>query len=343
MDSFLLTARRIYMLLARGSERGGSVPFLSGVTRYTLTHFWWAFLSECVPDSVLSPYFETTQKRSRALSSLMNRSASRSMPVKLYQALEEHLTVDELLQLVGWMAAALDQDVHPRLIHRALDALEDEAFREDPVLEGQAEFFRSLRPAAGRETDDLKQLRLRAALRLTLLGLHALYGDHMNDSEALRVLRSSRACHAETLQLMAAERSPRLSGDNFSHVLAAERVLQEENAPQTLSGEALLGSAAACFRGALPEKAVLAARTGPNAGWYIVANWTDLSISVNARPLPSYDGGEKQGELENGTLVYVLSAPGYRGLHVSAGVWGLIQWKGQPAYIPMNLTVRLKT
>ena len=75
MENELLTPRSIYMLLAHGGmEKDNAVSFISSVTHYTLTHFWWAFLSECLPDSVLSPYFETKQKRNRALSNLMNRS-----------------------------------------------------------------------------------------------------------------------------------------------------------------------------------------------------------------------------------------------------------------------------
>ena len=344
MENGLLTPRSIYMLLAHGNAaEEHPITFLSPLTHYTLTHFWWAFLSECVPDHILTPYFETSQKRSRALSNLMNRSAPRSMPVRLYHALEEHLTVEGSLTLIGWMAAALDQNVHPQLIHDALDEMEDRLFPTDYEADRLAGAFRGLRPipAQGNETD-LKKLRLQAALRLTLLGLHALYGDHMNESAALNLLRSSRICHIDTLWTMLFEYSPRIGGEDLSHVMAATRANRPFAEASGASAATLLAQAEALFRNALPPDDVRAGQADETAGWYIVANWTDLSISVNTHPRPSYDGGVKLGELENGMPVYVLSAPGYRGLHVSANVWGKIMWNGRLAYIPMNLMVKLK-
>ena len=345
MENELLTPRLIYMLLAHGGmEKDNTVSFISSVTHYTLTHFWWAFLSECLPDSVLSPYFETKQKRNRALSNLMNRSVPHSMPVKLYQALEEHLSVQEMVLLVGWMVTALNQDVHPQRIHDALNVMEEAVFPKDSEAEKLACFFRGLRPRAKSADDhDLKLLRLQAALRVSFLGLHALCGDRMNDSAALKVLRLSRVCHMSELWSMVSEVSPRINGRDFSHVHAAMLAQEKKDRAEPLPGDRLLAQTETLFRQALPPEKIRNEHADDTAGWYIVANWTDLTISVNTYPRPSYDGGVKLGDLENGTLVYVLSAPGYRGLHVSANVWGKILWQGRLAYIPMNLMVKLQT
>lgn len=95
------------------------------------------------------------------------------------------------------------------------------------------------------------------------------------------------------------------------------------------------------LRDALPSASILAQADEATCGWYAVANWLDFSISVNDRPIPSYDGAMVLGTLANGMVIYVLEARGYKGLHVSKGVWGRIVWQDGFAWIPMNLTVKL--
>ena len=92
----------------------------------------------------------------------------------------------------------------------------------------------------------------------------------------------------------------------------------------------------------LPKTEIRTEYNGTGAGWYVVANWQDFCVNVNDEPRATYDGAHELGTIPNGTLVYVLSAPGYRGLHVSGGVWGRVLWKGGIAWVPMNLLIRVR-
>ena len=92
---------------------------------------------------------------------------------------------------------------------------------------------------------------------------------------------------------------------------------------------------------ALPPEEVRSRYRDEGTGWYVVANWLDMDILINDAPKPSYEGANPLGTIANGTLVYILNAQGYRGLHASSGVWGRIWWKGAIAWIPMNLLVRI--
>ena len=105
----------------------------------------------------------------------------------------------------------------------------------------------------------------------------------------------------------------------------------------------LIGEIAELAERALPTPEERAAYGDVGAGWYVVSNWQDFCVNVNDSPRATYDGARELGTVPNGTLLYVLSAPGYRGLHVSGGVWGRIKWNGSVAWVPMNLLMRVRT
>lgn len=252
--------------------------------------------------------------------------------------MEEYLNEDRFTDLVIWVASQLNQDLNPVALHAAITAMEDRLFATDQSLQQQKQVMLQLRPAVHRNGRyHLKKMMLHAALRLAMLGLLALYGDRMNTSPALQKLQLSRSFAIDVLWQIALERSPKLNGPDMSLSRAAARQEAAEGCPHPMGTEELVQYLQQSLP-FLPEDEDTDPET---AGWYVVANWLDLDISVNDKPWPSYDGAVSLGDLRNGTLVYVLEAPGYKGLHVSQNVWGRIRWHDGYAWIPMNLMVRI--
>lgn len=337
MAEDLLTARGIYTLLVSGNQNHAT--FLSRINSYTLTRFWGSFLMECVSDEVIDQYFQTKERRSRALSSLMNRSSVHSMPMKLYQALEESLDEESLVSITIWVAAVIEQSIDPMELHSVLTEYEKRLTATDMWFNKVSYFFSQLRPAPGADGKvHVKKLFLQAALRVTLLALHALYGDRMMESVALRKLRISHICQIDVFWQHAVNLSPRIAGKDFSFVREAQR--QKEAGGQSVSS-ADPQQLADRLLALIPDAQAMAESDPATRGWYIAANWMDLRTSVNDSPLTTYDGAKQLAEITNGTVVYVLSATGYNGLHVSKGVWGKILWQGRPAWLPMNLMVKI--
>lgn len=337
MAEDLLTARGLYSLLVAGDQKHAT--FLSRMNSYTLTKFWGSFLLECVSDVVVDQYFQTKERRSRALSSLMNRSSFHSMPTKLYQAMEDALDEDTLLSVTIWTAAVIEQSIDPLALHAALTEYEERLAATDGWFNQIHFFFDQLRPVPHSDGRvHVKKLFLHAAFRLTLLALHALYGDRMLESPALKKLRISHICRMDVFWKYAVNLSPRIAGADFSHVREAARQKAVMGPKPSTADPALLAEQ---FRALMPDAQAMAESDPETRGWYIAANWMDVRTSVNDGPLSTHDGAEQLAEIPNGTVVYVLSAPGYNGLHVSKGVWGKILWQGRPAWLPMNLMVKI--
>lgn len=343
-----LTARNLFRFLAVGVGKPTvCIPFLSKHLDVTQSGFWWCFLSAGIPESALLPYFEPRRQPPRALSNLMNRTVPHSMPVRLYHAMEEHLTPENLLHMTAWMATALDKDMNPLSIHQALNAMEDEIFQAGTDIEFAElySFFASLRPG---ELDagivDQNRLFLQAAFRFSMLGLHAIYGDRMLDSEALIRLRTCRFCDPGILWTAVSSIVPRANQYGFRPVAAAVKK-DGDVKEDSQAGELEVGDPVTYLRlfgeEALPPAEIRARYHDAGTGWYVVANWLDVDIVVNDAPKASYEGSTSLGTIANGTLIYVLSAQGYRGLHASSGVWGRVWWGGEIAWVPMNTLVHI--
>ncbi len=347
MREQLLTARDLYRFMNVGiGSPQVSIPLFKDGYNFTQAGFWWSFLSEGIPESAITPYFYTGRGRPRALSNLMNRTVSHSMPRKLYHTMEEHLTPDNFLHVVIWLTMVPDENINGVVIHEALTELEERICRNgcDNEFRELYSFFVSLRPnAAVQDASNIKKLFMHAMMRFSMLGFHALYGDMMIESSALSRLRASRVCDPEMLWEAAAAVVPRVKEGLFSFQKATEMRRQDAEAcPAVVQDDrALREAVAAAALNALPPGEVRLEHTGPNAGWYVVANWMDFCVNVNDTPRSTYVGARELDTMPNGTLIYVLSAPGYRGMHVSSGVWGKILWKGEIAWVPMNLLVRL--
>ena len=348
MREQVLTARKLYRFLAVGVGRPSvCIPFLSKRMDVTQTEFWWCFLAAGIPESPLLPYFEPRKHPPRALSNLMNRTVPHSMPVKLYRALEDNLDPEKLLHITVWTAFALDRDMNPLSLHAALTTMEDAIVSEgsDAEFAELYDFFVSLRPAGqDAELVHQKKLFLQAALRFSMLGLHALYGDRMIVSTALTKLRACRYCDPAMLWDAASSFAPRVNdgeGLGWQPSLRGRQYARESVSSKPAEKADPVPALTSIASTALPPEEVRAAHGGEGAGWYVVANWLDFDIYVNDVPRPTYDDAHELGKLSNGTLVYVLNAEGYQGLHASGGVWGSIWWHGVIAWIPMNLMIRI--
>ena len=344
MTDPVLTARYLYRFL-KGSTGPLSLPLLRQDIVFTQTDFWFCFLCEAIPEPAVLPIFNTSVGRRRTLSNLMNRTVPHSLPKQLYRDLEENLDHHGLMYMTLWILSVLDEVIAPARVHLALTNLEEAIRDMDSDIEFRKlyAFFKSLRPAPDAAVD-ARKLHLQAAFRLTMLGLHAIYGDRMVESEALDRLRASRLCDPDTLWAMALTEAPRIQDGGYSpRALALKRDSEKESdSPgQPIDGEALVEALSAAAHAALPSEDENRAYAGDNAGLYVVSNWLDFSISVNDTPRSTYVGAKELGCLYNGTMVYVLYAPDYRGLRVSPNVWGRILWHGEPAWIPMNLLTRI--
>ena len=100
----ILTPRNLYTLLSGKLEgfRCMQVFSAEALRGMKLTRLWQDFLRNIVPEDVLYPMFDTSERRRRSLSVLMNRNTENSCPRKLYAALEEHLNAEAILRAAVW-------------------------------------------------------------------------------------------------------------------------------------------------------------------------------------------------------------------------------------------------
>lgn len=349
MQALMLTGRVLFRFLHTGTgSTAVPVPLLKKEARFTQSEFWWSFLAAAIQESAITPYFDTSDGRPRALGNLMNRTVPHSMPRKLFRTMEDSLNAESVLNMTVWLASVINEDLNPLAIQRAITMLEDRIHRGgyDSEFSSLYGYFSSIRiPEDVSEASQMKKLYLQAMFRFSMLGLHAIYGDLMLESEALKNLRETRLFDPDTLWDSALEFVPRLRQNGFSFAKAAvKRLEREEPQPPDISADdtALLERITETARKALPSVPLREEHADANAGWYVVANWMDFCVNVNDSPRSTYVGARELDTVPNGTLLYVLSAPGYRGLHVSSGVWGKILWQGSIAWVPMNLLIRVK-
>ena len=348
MSEQLLTLRRLYRLLTLGVENPAApLPFLKREAHFTQADFWLGFLTAAIPEPAVKPWFYNGAKRPRALSNLMNRTVPRSLPLKLQCLLEEQLSPEKLLYITLWTASVLNRSIHADVLHGAIACLEDQLHAAGDDLEFDAlyPFFVSLRPGAA-EKDELPVMGhyLQAVFRFAMLGLHAAYGDQMLSSPVLTVLRSCNFCDPRILWQAARDTAPSLPERDYPAFIRTMGVERDGvDSGEAAAQQQLIASEMLSVRDALAQAASRLPHGSGNAGWYVVANWMDNCVNLNDRPQSTYDGAEELGTIPNGRLIYVLSAPGYRGLHSSSGIWGKVFFRDQMGYVPMNLLVLVDT
>lgn len=347
-DGVMLTPKNLYRLMTGRLRPYTGVMMLPSGRRHstTLTKFWWNFLSNLVPGPVLDPMFEVGEHRPRALSNIMNRTVKPSLPQKLGHALDSGLQADSFFGLVRWVMKEQDATQDPVVMHHLLTRFEDACREQDVLFEQQYAFFVTLRPQIREDrARHMERLFFRAALRLTWLGLYAVYGTEM-DSLSLRKYRRDLAFSEEVLWRRVAystggaaeaeEAMPPPSASD-AEVEALAQALWSAEANQSADARAGL-LVSTVNRLASPAVSELPAEY---AGWYAVANWTDVCIALNNTPGATYDGARLLDTIPNGALIYIIGATGYGGLHNSPRCWGCTEWRGVRGYVPMNLLVRL--
>ena len=192
-----ITPRKIYYDIS---------PYLAPRLKFTLSSFWWDFLSTSIPGPILDPLFDTTQKRSRRLTTMLNCSAPNSFPAEFYKHLEENLNVDDFQGTVKWTYDVLNHGIDPeKLVHYAMGLLADA---------GEAPFSSPLLSVEDDWSHD--RLLFAAAYRLTWAGFLALYGQRK--SERLAKLRKDPAVGENALWLQQSQSyspAPAAEGDGW--------------------------------------------------------------------------------------------------------------------------------
>ena len=111
MQALMLTGRVLFRFLRTGT---GStvvpVPLLKKEARFTQSEFWWSFLAAAIQESAITPYFDTSDGRPRALGNLMNRTVPHSMPRKLFRTMEDNMLALATLEKIVEESEAAKQD-----------------------------------------------------------------------------------------------------------------------------------------------------------------------------------------------------------------------------------------
>jgi len=335
-EEMMLTPRVFYHFFS-SCEYMGSTRRKLLRKQYSLkmTGFWNNLLGEVVPGVLLDGYFNTKQKRNRQLSDMMNHTRLNAMPLRLYNAMEEYLTEDRFLCALRWLHDMLDPSLSPVALNSAVTEFENKYLPRDTVMCRYASFFEGLRVSGSALPGE--KLTFLAALRLTLLGMHSIYGDRAHESSALAKLRQSNVCNVNDAWEMAEMRkfNPEYGAPHF------EKPAEPGDAPSIEKERSFL-SASAIDRvyEALPTDTSFI-KGGSANGWYVVANWTDECVSLNDKPWATYVGAKELAQIKNGTLLYV-SAAEYHGIHCSPSLWGYTQYKGIIGCVPLNLMVKIE-
>ena len=325
----ILTPRNLYTLLSGKLEgfRCMQVFSAEALRGMKLTRLWQDFLRNIVPEDVLYPMFDTSERRRRSLSVLMNRNTENSCPRKLYAALEEHLNAEAILRAAVWWDGIIAPLADPWAIHdmlmefeRACEVMDTDFARCSGVLD-------ALRQNSAESMEMHDRVRFGCTLRLTWLGLFAIYGGRMVASRTLSRLRTSGECSPVELWRRAyCGYLPKRARQGTSY---AERPLDRTVVTMPLVMES-----------GMQKDAASALKQG-NQGWYVVSNWSDPMASLNNRPCPSFNGSRQLALIPNGAQIYIAGAPYYKGLGNSRGSFGLTLWNGICGYVPMNYLTRL--
>lgn len=142
-----------------------------------------------VPGEALDPYFNVSDGRRRSLSDIMNRTRTPALPQHLKQALEQGLRPERFRCMVQWMYGMLNPTINLPKVFRIIDDMEDLCAAREDDFRRLMPFFEGLRIHGS--SAYLKRTRgvYLAAIRLSWLGLHAMFGDDM-DNTYLAALRN---------------------------------------------------------------------------------------------------------------------------------------------------------
>lgn len=345
-DMLSLTLRNLYLFL-RGKLYGFvALPVFSAEAQrgMTLNVFWHGFLQHFVDEDILRVFFQPSV-RLRSVSTMMNRSDSRSCPRALFEALESDLTPEKVVNAATWIEKQFSKALNPSLLLESLTSFEQAL--NDLEFEQCLPFFSGLRIQTDNNTDFFDFNIFLCAVRITWLGLHAIYGDEMSHNSALRSLRASMDAAPSRLWQRA---HTAYTGKPEKWRAPTEAIIPETGMAELSDGE---DQEPACSLSAVTPllqeiRQTVMRQPLPRGqehqahdGWYVVANWTDPHIALNDMPKPTYNGATALSAIPNGTVLYVINISDYNGLHNSSGIWGYTGYRGYEGYVPMNLLVRI--
>lgn len=192
----LLTLRTLYQMLTKKDYLAylPAVFDASTLRGQTMVPFWRDLLRRALPDDFDLSIFDTQGKRSRLLSSLLNRSGNNRMMKPWFDALSDELSEALFVRLAAaWVETLSAGGCNLRALRIRLRFYTDHIFAGDEAIIPRIRAF--LESTGGflyedeKQTDNTASPLYQCALYLSWLTLHALYGARMSESplEGMRV------------------------------------------------------------------------------------------------------------------------------------------------------------
>lgn len=174
----LLTLKNLYRMLTHPDYPVHSYPvfpdkYLHG---QTLTSFWYTLLRDGLPREIDLSLFDTSERRSRSLTKLLNSTGNAGFLGKWYDDLSARLNQELLTGLIqAWMDRLETWQYAPEALRFRLNTWLHSLTADDTLTR----FFLDLAESLSADTDT--SLLFRHGLLLTWLTLYALYGSRMQD------------------------------------------------------------------------------------------------------------------------------------------------------------------
>lgn len=191
-EQVLLSLKNIYRLLTKDDYPSFSAPVISRSERrgLTLTSFWQEVLA---PSVSVAPggeeLWQTENKRNRYLSDLFNRSRITTFRLEYFQAVEEHLGPNMVLDIVQRMTAFLRRTGYDAAALSArfalfIPLLQAQDINVTPAIHA---YLAELLWLEGEFAFDSGRRLFFDAYMLTMLSLHAFFGMKMNNGAMARL------------------------------------------------------------------------------------------------------------------------------------------------------------
>lgn len=191
-----LTLRTLYQMLTK-KDYLSYLPAVFDAKELrgkTMVPFWRDLLCRALPDDFDLSIFDTQEKRSRLLSSLLNRSGNNRMMKPWFDAFSDELSEALFVRLAAaWVETLSAGSCNLRALRMRLRFYTDRIFAGDEAIIPRIRAF--LESAGGflyedeAQTDNTASPLYQCASYLSWLTLHALYGARMSESplEGMRI------------------------------------------------------------------------------------------------------------------------------------------------------------
>ena len=190
-----LTLRSLYQMLTKRDYLAFLPPvFDNGVFRgQTMVSFWRRLLERSLPENFDLSVFDTDVKRSRMLSSLLNRNGNAGMMKAWFDTLSDQLSEERFVYLAStWAETLSEARCDLRALCIRLRAYTDQVVSTDEAIPPRIRSFLGSTGSFLYESEPWKNAKgsplYQCASYLAWLTLYALFGQRMGDS-ALEKLR----------------------------------------------------------------------------------------------------------------------------------------------------------